>query len=62
MELRWDGVPSLAEPMKMLKEQAKRTPPSQWVRVAGGFCASESRGLDLTGAVDRYHRYGRLIA
>ncbi|MGE3295649.1 MAG: amidohydrolase family protein, partial [Geminicoccaceae bacterium] len=37
MELRWDGVPSLADGMRMLKEQARRTPPPQWVRVVGGF-------------------------
>jgi predicted amidohydrolase YtcJ len=37
MELRWDGVPSLAEAMRMLKAQAQRTPPPQWVRVVGGF-------------------------
>jgi len=37
MELRWDGVPSLADAMKMLREQAKRTPSPQWVRVVGGF-------------------------
>jgi predicted amidohydrolase YtcJ len=37
MELRWDGVPSLAEGMRMLREQALRTPPPQWVRVVGGF-------------------------
>ena len=37
MELRWDGVPSLADAMKLLKEQVKRTPPPQWVRVIGGF-------------------------
>jgi predicted amidohydrolase YtcJ len=37
MELRWDGVPSLADAMRMLREQAKRTPPPQWVRVVGGF-------------------------
>jgi len=37
MELRWDGVPSLFEAMRMLKEQARRTPPPQWVRVVGGF-------------------------
>src|ERR1700741_4285120 len=36
MELRWDGVPSLADALRMLKEQAQRTPPGQWVRVAGG--------------------------
>jgi predicted amidohydrolase YtcJ len=37
MELRWDGVPSLADGMRMLKEQVARTPPPQWVRVVGGF-------------------------
>src|SRR6266567_8076048 len=26
MELRWDGVPSLADGLRMLKEQAQRTP------------------------------------
>jgi predicted amidohydrolase YtcJ len=37
MELRWDGVPSLADALRMLKEQARRTPPPQWVRVIGGW-------------------------
>ncbi|WP_068466655.1 amidohydrolase [Candidatus Protochlamydia phocaeensis] len=37
MELRWDGVPSLAYAMEMLKDQVKRTPPPQWVRVIGGW-------------------------
>ena len=37
MELRWDGVPSLADAMRMLKAQAQRTPAPQWVRVVGGF-------------------------
>src|SRR6266850_2101888 len=27
MELRWDGVPSLADALRMLKDQAQRTPP-----------------------------------
>ena len=36
MELRWDGVPSLSLALAMLKEQAQRTPPPQWVRVIGG--------------------------
>jgi predicted amidohydrolase YtcJ len=36
-ELRWDGVPSLADGLRMLKEQAQRTPPGQWVRVIGGW-------------------------
>lgn len=37
MELRWDGVPSLADAMQMLKQQVAITPPPQWVRVVGGF-------------------------
>src|SRR5436190_1631545 len=37
LELRWDGVPSLADALRMLKEQARRTPPPQWVRVVGGW-------------------------
>jgi predicted amidohydrolase YtcJ len=37
MELRWDGVPSLAEALRRLREQAARTPPPQWVRVVGGW-------------------------
>ncbi|WP_445504087.1 amidohydrolase [Microvirga sp. G4-2] len=37
MELRWDGVRSLAQAMQMLKEQVDRTPAPQWVRVIGGF-------------------------
>jgi predicted amidohydrolase YtcJ len=37
MELRWDGVRSLAEGMRMLREQVDRTPAPQWVRVVGGF-------------------------
>ena len=37
MELRWDGVPSLADALRMLRVQAQRTPPPQWVRVVGGW-------------------------
>lgn len=37
MELRWENVPSLADALAMLKEQAARTPPPQWVRVIGGW-------------------------
>ncbi len=37
MELRWDGVRSLADAMAMLKHQVEITPPPQWVRVVGGF-------------------------
>jgi predicted amidohydrolase YtcJ len=37
MELRWDGVRSLATAMEMLRHQVSITPPPQWVRVVGGF-------------------------
>ncbi|MCC8363704.1 amidohydrolase [Lysobacter sp. A6] len=37
LELRWDGVRSLADAMAMLREQVARTPAPQWVRVVGGF-------------------------
>lgn len=37
MELRWDGVRSLANAMNMLKRQVAVTPPPQWIRVVGGF-------------------------
>lgn len=37
MELRWDGVKSLADALLMLKLQADRTPAPQWVRVVGGW-------------------------
>ena len=37
MELRWDGVRSLADAMAMLKAQVAKTPAPQWVRVVGGF-------------------------
>ena len=37
MELRWDGVPTLAEALQKLRDQAKRTSPEEWVRVVGGW-------------------------
>src|SRR3546814_12720501 len=37
MELRWEGVPSLADALRMLKTQAEHTPAPQWVRVVGGW-------------------------
>jgi len=37
LELRWEGVPSLADALRMLKAQAQRTPAPQWVRVVGGW-------------------------
>ncbi len=37
LELRWESVPSIADALRMLKEQAARTPAPQWVRVVGGW-------------------------
>lgn len=37
LELRWEGVPSVADALRLLKEQADRTPAPQWVRVVGGW-------------------------
>ena len=37
LELRWDGVTSLADALEMLRRQALVTPPPQWVRVVGGW-------------------------
>jgi predicted amidohydrolase YtcJ len=36
-EVRWDGVPSLAEGMRRVREQARVTPPPHWVQVIGGW-------------------------
>jgi predicted amidohydrolase YtcJ len=43
MELRWDGVDSVAVALRMLKEQAQNTPAPQWVRVVGGFTEHQFR-------------------
>jgi predicted amidohydrolase YtcJ len=50
MELRWDGVPSLADALDMLRRQVARTPAPQWVRVVGGWNElqfAEKRGPTL---------------
>ena len=41
MELRWDGLESLADGLRMIREQALRTPAPQWVRVVGGFTENQ---------------------
>jgi predicted amidohydrolase YtcJ len=41
LELRWDGVPTLALALAMLREQALRTPKGQWVRVVGGWSSDQ---------------------
>ncbi len=47
LELRWDGLRSLADAMAMLKAQVDRTPAPQWVRVVGGFTATQFAGKRL---------------
>jgi hypothetical protein len=37
MEVRWDGLSSLAEGLRMMREQARRTPAPHWVQVIGGW-------------------------
>lgn len=36
-ETRWEGIDSLEEALALVREQAKRTPKGQWVRVVGGW-------------------------
>ena len=40
-ELRWDGVPSLAVALRLLREQALRTPAPHWVQVVGGWTSAQ---------------------
>ncbi|MFC8665202.1 amidohydrolase [Streptomyces sp. NPDC057199] len=37
LEVRWDHVTSLADGLRLLRAQAERTPPGEWVRVVGGW-------------------------
>src|SRR5262245_39892101 len=55
MELRWDGVPSLADALRMLREQAQRTPAPQWVRVVGGWTEFQfaERRMPTLGEINR---------
>ncbi|GAB5387053.1 MAG: amidohydrolase [Alphaproteobacteria bacterium] len=72
MELRWENVPSLADALRLLKEQADRTPAPQWVRVVGGwsefqFAEKRMPTLDEINAaapdtpVFILHLYGRAL-
>jgi predicted amidohydrolase YtcJ len=42
-EVRWDGVPSLEEGMRRVREQARRTPAPHWVQVIGGWTWAQFR-------------------
>jgi predicted amidohydrolase YtcJ len=72
MELRWDGITNLSDALHVLKQQAARTPPPQWVRVVGGwteFQFTEKRmpTLDEINAVSKetpvfiLHLYDRAL-
>jgi predicted amidohydrolase YtcJ len=43
LELRWDGIDSLGLALAMLRQQAARTPPGQWVRIVGGWSKEQFR-------------------
>ncbi len=46
-ELRWDGLSSLQEGLRRIRQQASRTPRPYWIKVAGGwseFQFNEKRG------------------
>ncbi|MET0279679.1 MAG: amidohydrolase [Steroidobacteraceae bacterium] len=43
LELRWEGVPSVADALVLLQAQAARTPAPQWVRVVGSFTQFQFR-------------------
>ena len=47
MELRWDGIRSLSDALFLLKEQAERTPPPQWVRVVGGWTEFQFKKIEI---------------
>ena len=56
LELRWDGVPSLADGLRMLREQARRTPAPQWVRVVGGWTEFQFAERRLPTLFDEFRR------
>jgi predicted amidohydrolase YtcJ len=72
MELRWENVPSLADALQLLKEQAARTPAPQWVRVVGGWSEFQfaERRMPTLDEINRaapdtpvfiLHLYGRAL-
>jgi len=72
MELRWEGVPSVADALRVLKEQAARTPAPQWVRVVGGWSEFQfaERRMPTLDEINRaapdtpvfiLHLYGRAL-
>ncbi len=72
MELRWEGAPSLADALRMLRDQAARTPAPQWVRVVGGWSQFQfaERRMPTLGEINAaapdtpvfiLHLYGRAL-
>ena len=55
IELRWDGVRSLANALEMLRRQVAITPAPQWVRVIGGFTEHQfaEKRLPTLDEIDR---------
>lgn len=37
LETRWEGIPSLAQALELVRVEASRAPDGQWVRVIGGW-------------------------
>ena len=37
LQVRWDGVPSLADGLRLLRQRAAEAAPGQWVQVIGGW-------------------------
>ncbi len=54
LELRWDGVASLERGLDMIREQAKRTPKGEWVRVIGAWSPYQfaERRMPTTAELD----------
>ena len=72
LELRWEGVPSLSDALELLRRQAERTPPPQWVRVVGGWTEFQfaERRMPTLDEINRaapdtpvfiLHLYGRAL-
>jgi len=54
LELRWDGVASLERGLELIREQAKRTPKGEWVRVIGAWSPYQfaERRMPTTAELD----------
>ncbi|NUP47313.1 MAG: amidohydrolase [Catenulispora sp.] len=41
LQVRWDGVPSLADALRLLRQRAAEAAPGQWVQVIGGWAEGQ---------------------